>query len=243
LITVGIASMDRPAWDFVESLWQLQAPEGETLRMTRQGPLAVDVARNEVVRAFLQQESEWLLMVDADAKLHPQTLLRLLSWDQPVVGALCFQRYGPCMPTVMRGQVNDTADSLNALYGTQVGEIREWILAHPMMVQSGPVMLEPAPEDALTQVDRTGCHCLLIHRRVLEAIPDPWFVGNPMRRHTQEDMTFCDAVRAAGFPIYVDRSVVAAHLYGDRPLGALDFVVWDSVSDYGDQPQPTVNQR
>ena len=101
--------MDRPAWAFVESLWQLQAPEGETLRMTRQGPLAVDVARNEVVRAFLQQDSEWLLMVDSDATLHPQTLLRLLSWNQPVVGALSFQRYGPCMPTVMRGQVNDTA--------------------------------------------------------------------------------------------------------------------------------------
>lgn len=236
MITVGIAAIGAPSWAFVESMWQLEAPEGEGLRFTRQGPLAVDVARNEVVRAFLKHGDEWLLMVDTDAVLHPKTLVRLLSWNVPVVGALAFQRYGPCMPTVMRGQTNDATNAYEALYGTQVGEIRKWILAHPQMAISEPVLLDPAPTDALTPVDRTGCHCLLVHRAVFDAIPGPWFAGNPLRRHTQEDMLFCDAVRTAGYPIYVDRSVVAAHLYGDRPLGALDFIVWDSVSDYGDQP-------
>lgn len=230
MITLGIAAGGPPFWSMIESCWQLESPE--PLRFLRQGPLAVDVARNEVVRAFLQTDSRWLLMVDTDAVLHPKTLVRLLSWNQPVVSALSFQRYGPCVPTVMRGQTNDTGDPFQALYATQVGEIRQWLLAHPTLLTSGPALLDPRPDDALSPTDRTGAHCILLRRDVLEAIDDPWFVGNPRRRYSQEDMIFCDQVRSAGFEIWTDRSVTTGHLYGERSLAGLDFIVWDSVSEY-----------
>jgi hypothetical protein len=40
----------------------------------------------------------------------------------------------------------------------------------------------------------------------------------------------------------VDRSVVAGHLYGQRPLGALDFLVWRSVSEF-ELPAPESAER
>lgn len=229
---LGLASSDSPRWPFVDSLLRLETPDGSRLHALREGPLAVDVARNEVVRRFLKTPgAEWLLWVDSDAVLHHLTLKRLLAWEKPVVGALTFQRYGPCLPTVMRGK-NPSGDG----YGTQVGEVRDWVTKYPQIMRSDAGVISPRPDDALRLVDRTGCHCLLTHRSVYEAIPDPWFVGNPQHRHTREDMHFCEQVQAAGFPIYIDFSVVAGHLYGDRPIGPLDFIVWDAVSEYGDPP-------
>ena len=230
MICLGLASSDSPRWPFVDSLLRLEMPQGERMEPLREGPLAVDVARNEVVRRFLKNpQAQWLLWVDSDAELHPLTLIRLLSWNQPMVGALTFQRYGPCLPTVMRGR-NPSGDG----WGTQVGEVREWIEKYPQLLRSSSGIVSPRPADALHLVDRTGCHCLLTHRSVYEATEEQWFVGNPKHRHTREDMHFCEQVQAAGFPIYVDYSVVAGHLYGDRPIGPLDFIVWDAVSEYGD---------
>jgi hypothetical protein len=226
-ISIGIPTTDRSApWAMVESLLFLQTPgRGYTLR--REGPLPVDVARNLIVEGFLASHDEWLLFLDADAVVHPGTLLRLLSWQQPVVSALTFARYGPLPPTVWRGE--DPARP--GYFITQGDVLRDWLGRYPVMQQSAPVLLDPRPDDALTPVDRTGCHCLLVHRDVMLALTPPWFVGKPPRGN-QEDFYFCQQVQALGCPIYVDRSVVAAHLYGDRPIGALDWLVWDRVSNY-----------
>lgn len=225
-IAIGIASCEAPRWPFVESLFRLQAPAGWRLEMIREGPLAVDIARNVVVERFLRSDAEWLLWLDSDAVVHSLTLVRLLSHGLPVVGALSFQRYGPCLPTVMRGKAPDGLGWM-----VQIGETREWLLRHGTRWPAATVLL-PAPEDALVEVDRTGCHCLLTHRQVYQAIAPPWFVGDPARKHSREDMYFCGRVQEAGFRLYVDRAVIAGHLAGDRPLSALDFLVWDAVSAY-----------
>lgn len=226
-VAIGVASCDRPAWAFVDSLFRLQAPAGWRLQLIREGPLAVDLARNAVVKHFLRSDATWLLWLDSDAVVHPLTLVRLMSHGLPVVGALAFQRYGPCLPTMMRGRAPDGQG-----WQVQIGETREWLARHAALRVSSATVLLPAPDDALVEVDRTGCHCLLTHRRVYEQVAAPWFVGDPTRKHTREDMYFCERVQAAGFRLYVDRAVTAGHLAGDRPLGALDFLVWDAVSDY-----------
>jgi len=92
-------------------------------------------------------------------------------------------------------------------------------------------LIEPRPDDALLEVKRTGMHCFLAHRDVFEAIEPPWFryhedrgVGN-----SGEDFYFCEKVREAGFPLYIDRSVIAGHSAGARSIGALDFVAYTSL--------------
>jgi hypothetical protein len=37
-------------------------------------------------------------------------------------------------------------------------------------------------------------------------------------------------------PLYIDRSCMAGHLGGDCSVAALDWLVWDRVSDYGQHP-------
>lgn len=222
-----------PTWGLVGSLLKLVKPQRTAFR--RVGPLAVDQARNRLVKLFLESAEEWLLMVDADAALHPATLVRLLSWGRPLVGALAFSRYGPCFPTVYRGRPADRQG-----FVIQIDEVRAWLQTHPELVTSEPMVLEPRPEDALTRVDVTGCHCLLIHREVLESMPQPWFLGREDAEHgggapdgSGEDFYFCEKAADCGWEVFVDRSCMAAHAYGDeRVLAGLDFLVWDYASEY-----------
>lgn len=242
-VALCIASHDSPRWPFVDSLMNLDKGPHQLIWL-REGPFAVDTARNLVVERALKTEAEWIWMVDSDATFHPLTLRRLLSHKVDAVGALSFQRYGPVFPTVMKGK-NPSGDG----YGIQVGVIRKWILEHPQFLTSKPVILVPRPEDALFQVDRTGCHCLLVHRSVYESISPPWFKGDPERKHTREDMYFCSLLEEQGIPLYVDLSVSTGHLYGDREASTLDFLVWDLSSDYGssqraeEDPEPSFSQK
>lgn len=228
-VVVGTPALGGPTWAFTESLLGLHAPSGFVF--VRRGPLAVDVARNELVQAFLAMPETYthLLLVDSDAMLHPRTLERLLSWEQPIVGALAFTRYGPCYPTVYRGENPETPGQ----FRVRMDEVHEWVNRHRELMSSKPVVLEPRPPDSLIEVDRTGCHCVLIRRDVLQAIPEPWFVAEVMKRN-REDFYFFEQAQKAGFRVYVDLGCMAAHLYGDRPLAAMDHMVWHASSEYAD---------
>lgn len=228
-VMIGVPHLGDPPWKFVESILGLHVPGGFTF--TRRGPAPVDIARNQIVATFLASKREHLLMVDSDAELHPQTLARLLSWNVPVVAALAFMRKGPMMPTVYRERRDEDHDA----FQVRNQEVKEFLKRHQSLLTSKPVVLEPRPprDEALYEADRTGCHCVLIHRDVLKAIPAPWFVRD-QEVNAKEDFYFYEQVQKAGFPVYVDLSCMAAHLYGDRSLAALDYIVWDASSEYTD---------
>lgn len=226
-VMIGTPALGAPTWPFLESVLGLKARTGFTF--VRRGPLAVDVARNALVQAFLASDERLthLLLMDSDAMVHPQTLERLMSWEVPVVAALAFTRYGPLHPTVYRGQQPDVPGS----FQVRLDEVHEWCNRHRELLVSRPVVIEPRPPDGLIEVDRTGCHCVLIRRDVLQSVEPPWFVAE-MPGNNKEDFFFFGKVQAAGWRIYVDLSCMAAHLYGDRPLAALDHAIWDASSEY-----------
>ncbi len=236
-VVIGTPALGSPTWAFFESILGLKASEGFTF--VRRGPLAVDVARNELVQAFLAMPETFthMLLVDSDAMLHPQTLERLLSWDLPVVGALAFTRSGPCYPTVYRGENPETPGQ----FQVRMDEVHEWINRHRELMTSKPVVLDPRPPDSLIEVDRTGCHCVLIRRDVLQAIPEPWFVAAVMKRN-REDFYFFEQAQKAGYRVYVDLSCMTSHLYGDRPLAAMDHMVWNASSEYVDAVQTSITR-
>lgn len=237
-VVVGTPALGSPTWAFTESILGLKASEGFTF--VRRGPLAVDVARNELVQAFLAMPETFthMLLVDSDAMLHPQTLQRLMSWDQPIVGALAFTRYGPCYPTVYRDENPETPGQ----FRVRMDEVHSWINRHRELMTSKPVVLEPRPPDSLIEVDRTGCHCVLIRRDVFEAIPEPWFVAEVMKRN-REDFYFFEQAQKVGYRVYVDLGCMTSHLYGDRPLAAMDHMVWNASSEYVDATQETTLTR
>jgi hypothetical protein len=223
-VMIGVPRLGDAPWPMVESLLGLQAPNGFVF--VQRGPAPVDIARNQIAATFLASRCSHLLMVDSDAVLHRDTLDRLLSWNMPVVAALAFMRKGPCLPTVYLGRRPEDPEAFQVRLAETHGYIERYGMA-----TSQPTVIHPRPDDALFQVDRTGCHCVLIKREVFMAISAPWFVRDETM-NAKEDFYFYGQVQAAGFPVYVDMSCMASHIYGDRLLGALDHIVWDRVSQY-----------
>lgn len=235
-IVIATPTWHYPDWRYVESLLGLKTPDKAPWTFRRVfGKHGIDAAWNDIIAWFLGTSNEWMLHVDSDAVLHPNTMLRLLSWNEPLVSALAFKRRGPITPVAYIGETGKTIkeDGQNVVeFWIAIDEIRDWFFAHQeMIVMNGPVVLEPRPPDALLRVDRTGTHCLLVHREVYENISPPWF---EKVRHTGEgsDFDFHAKAQAAGFTSWVDRSVIAGHLAGDWCFGALDFLAWDAIADW-----------
>jgi hypothetical protein len=197
--------------------------------------LAVEQGRNLLVERFLESPARWLLFVDRDAVLHPMTAIRLMSWNVPVVAALAFSRTEPPTPTVYAGEDPAEQDEPRRAYRINWEETRQWLLLHPELQTNHPMVLADRPDDALVGVDFTGMHCTLIRRDVLEGLrPGPWFerihpVGGP--KGCGEDYFFCRRALEAGYGVYVDRSVLAGHLAGDRSIGARAFLAYDAILD------------
>lgn len=164
-------------------------------------------ARNEIVRAFLEKlDADWLLFVDTDMTFDPDLVDRMVKAahpeKRPILGALCF--------SLQRGDV-----AAPTLY-----TFREDGLVGRML---------DYPRGKVVQVGATGTGCLLIHRKVLEAVRDrgfsdayPWFQETQVGSlPVGEDITFCIRAGALGFPVFVDTSIEVGH---EKP-----FVVGESM--------------
>lgn len=233
-VVVGIPVAGPPTWALHDSMMTLRSPDGfvEVRAGTPDRPLPIPEARDALVQGLLAlADCGWLMQVDRDAVIHPETLRRLMSWDVPIISPLVFGRYPPVIPIAFSQARPDLGPNE---YGVEIDEIRHWIGTHKEMWTSSPLVLEPRPDDALIERAFVGTHCLLVRRDVFEAIEPPWFqrTCEPGHQATGCDRYFCQKAIAAGFPIYMDRSVVASHMYGERPLGALDFLAWDAITDW-----------
>jgi hypothetical protein len=168
---------------------------------------ALPRARNEAVDQFLTNcKEDWFLFVDSDMVFTPfefDVLCEAAHSDKaPVVGGLCFAqdgRIGPfpgLMPTLY----------LNAGNGGGYSPIWNY------------------PSNKLVEVDATGAAFLLIHRKVFETIKADvgqgrwsWFGEHHapgVDGWVSEDITFCERIKAAGFPIHVHTGARIGHYKG-----------------------------
>ena len=149
----------------------------------------VAAARNEIVEHFLTTDAEWLLMVDADMIL-PHHLLERLSQvadadERPIVGGLCFSRDPDGCPFATLYYVDE---------GKLLHRLTQW------------------PQGKVVEVHATGAACLLIHRRVLEAVADSDYTQVWPEAPIGEDIAFCLQAVSLGFPIFVDTSLNVGHV-------------------------------
>jgi hypothetical protein len=67
-------------------------------------------ARNSIIKAFIDNNFEWLLFIDHDTIIPPETFLKMndymLSGDVPIISGLYFTRSVPSEPLVYRGRGN-----------------------------------------------------------------------------------------------------------------------------------------
>jgi hypothetical protein len=141
---------------------------------------------NRIARSFLRTDAQWLFLVNDDQVWAPNTLTKLLTHDVDVVTGLYLSRMFPFAP-ICYDQVSDMG------------------LVHSRYLLPG--------EAGLIPIKACGDGCLLIRRKVLEAIPDPWWeLGNPQKDMCCHDVLFSKKVNDAGFQIYADLEVTVGHL-------------------------------
>jgi len=232
---VGLPHTGAFSGRFLDSIVGLECPNHDSFYLIRVPDLPVDEARNQIVERFLAKpELEYLLMVDSDMVFAPQSLTRLAYRIEPeirlgcglddqvdMVAALTFTRYSPPCPTIFRG-VDRVENGHEYLY-IQIEETLEWLEKWPA-AQECPTVLPGVPLDAMVRADATGCAFVLFSRRVFEAIPAPWFVRDGLKRG--EDLYYFERARKAGFRLWVDRSVVVGHQWGEQFIGPQDFIAY-----------------
>lgn len=167
-------------------------------------------ARNKVAQAFLDSGIEWLWWTDTDQGFKPDTLDRLHeaadAQDRPIVGALAF----------INREIE--VDGMGG-YRTAAGPaIYHWVERVDGLKGFTPVL--DYQRNALIQVQGIGSACILIHRRVFEAIAERygphWYtrMTNPEAENQLlgEDLSFCARAAVCGFPIYCHTGIPTNHL-------------------------------
>ena len=138
-----------------------------------------------------RMQGDWLWLIGDDHAFMPDILERLVLHDVDVVAPLCLQRSSPYPHVVYEGEEEDADEE-----GTHI--------LHRALPRSG-----------LHEVYAVGGAGLLVKRRVLEAIGEPYYETFGKQN---EDLEFCRKIRNAGFKIHVDC---------DTPLGHIgNMIVW-----------------
>lgn len=168
----------------VRSLMRLEAPPGSGYLM-KQSPDVVANLNNCIREALDGDKGTGWVHIQADDHVYtPDLLLRLLNRDVDVIVPLIYMRSPPFRPVVFKD------------YTEGEGYM--------------PYRWGELPEQGLMKVFAAGTGGMLIRRRVLDAIGDPWFQyvqgGN-----LNEDLIFCRRVREAGFDIWLDVDVQMGH--------------------------------
>lgn len=146
----------------------------------------LDKARNICVREFLKTDCEYMFWIDSDMNCPLDTLDRLLASDKDMISAIC-------------------------LWWKYIPETGQYTLI-PMAVEGGVVITGKG----CTKVDRSNVNCTLIKRKVLDKLgPGKFYYDFTNQERTElnssEDYTFCDAVKAAGYQIFVNFDITASH--------------------------------
>ena len=150
----------------------------------------VDRVRNQICKRFLASDADYVLMIDDDT-VPPATVLDMARHDKDVVGALCYA-YIPAL-----GYYSVAYPPGYSVTAPRLG-IGDQIEHHGLM-----------------EVELVGSACLLIHRRVLEALDPPYFRmvldDDCLLIKNSEDFSFCRKASAAGFSLWLDTDQPCNH--------------------------------
>jgi hypothetical protein len=162
------------------------SPLGSELVYTR----GVDVSGNcnEIIRKVLSLEkADWVWILGDDHTFEQGLLLRMLegvySEDLDLLVPHVLKRTPPWPPVVYSHQ-----------------DEHGWYVAANL------------PREGLTRIHAAGSAGMLIRRRVLEALEDPWFRPAPDAAGLNEDLYFCQQVREAGFELWCDPALPMGHI-------------------------------
>lgn len=205
---------------YVASLLYMQKPE-----MMFWSPLAgqaVDHARNILAGRFLKQpeEPEFLLFADSDATWHPEAVMRMASYNLPMVTGCIYRRGLPPNPTFgINAGVNEGGHHVYS-FGWAIKQILEVAEKENLGLDAPNECILGQPGEYVKEIDGCGMHFCMVRRDVLvklaEMLARPYvpFFQCTAGHAAGEDFDFCRKVQAAGFKIYADFGIHTGHVIG-----------------------------
>lgn len=192
---VGVLAQDTARFSmFAASLTGVEVPPGTSITWKFGSSIAEQM--NEIVRTMLAApEAEWLWILGDDHVFSSSLLLRLLAHeDCDMVVPLCLTRNPPYKPVIFAGWQDVEKGGREDFYRRRVD-------------------LNDHPDGGLIPVHSAGTAGMVVRRRVLEALEEPWFeTGRVSNVHVGEDVHFCDKARDAGFRLWADLDSPIGHL-------------------------------
>lgn len=180
-IAIGLpCGKDGYDWLFIEKLLKMFAAHPASyLPINKQAPHAD--ARNRIVWDFLKSEAEWLLWIDNDTVFEPEDLQTLMDLDMDIVTGIQFTTGEDHFPLL------------------RYLDKKTWTMRP----------LTAIPTLGPFEVDGCGFGFVLMKRRVLETVTDPWF---EFKSGFSEDLNFCFKAKHAGFKIVAHPRVLLGHI-------------------------------
>ena len=169
------------------SIIGMRKPPGTRVMITVGGSMAK--AWNDIGARVLGSDAEWLMLLNDDHVYAVDTVECLLARNVDVVTGFYLHRHFPFAPVLY--------DKLETING------KEWY----------QIFSPPAGASGLWPIVGCGDGCMLIRRRVLEAIPPPiWEISKFLPDVQSTDLIFSEKIRQAGFQIWADLDVVVPHM-------------------------------
>lgn len=182
---IGISTPEQGRFSvFYAALAGMQRPDDVTMVHARGAVISEN--RNHISDVALRVGAEWVLYLDDDHILCPDTLTRLLAADKDIISAHYTQRTPPFNPVLMSTELPSGAFL--------------WKQLHP-------------GESGIISVAAAGAGALLVKTKVLEAIGAPyWTLGQISPASWGDDLHFCSRARKAGFEVHVDLDNSIGHI-------------------------------
>lgn len=168
----------------------------DTFTLVTPHRLAIDKMRNLCAKLVLEQGYDYLMFLDDDVLVQPDTYKSLRAADKDIVMALTFVRGWPYPPMFFKSEGIDTDKS--GFRQEKLVHYNDWN--------------ENINENGLVKCAALGFSCALIKVDVLKAMNPPYFITSEMQT---EDVYFCVKARLTLEPepeIFVDTKVPTEHM-------------------------------
>lgn len=172
--------------ELAKVLSMIQQQDGMRINITYPHKKPITNNRNHIVQKFLaRKEFDYLMMIDDDI-IPPPNIMKLLDFNKDIIVPLMFvMQEGKVLPLYLK-QAKDGQLEFNREYLDKQG---------------------------LVPVDATGTGCIIISRRVLEAMKHPFrneYDSDGIKK-LGNDLSFCNRARKLGFQPYIHLDYVADH--------------------------------
>jgi len=222
-ILIGVPHIAPLDGSVVDALCAVCARHGAGVEVRRMPQRPVDDARNRLALELLKSRHSHILYWDADMRPLASGLERLLARDKDIVSGLAFGRSAPHWPVSLVEKRGDR-------YLVDVDETHEFLLRYrslwPTISFKGAALPADDP-DVLVDRAAVGFAFTLVRREVFEKAHPDWKAQElPVWFKTEdgvtgEDVHFCERVKEKGVEMWLDRSVVVGHGYGDQHIGPM----------------------